>query len=109
MKVIGFSSGVTGRVSNVDRMVTAILSQSGGDVEFVKLTDLSYSGCKGCVQLCAKPQVCLLKDDLLPYYQKIKDTDGISVIGEVKLPLGLDYDEMGKAHFSQYIEPQQVE
>ena len=79
MKVIGFSSGVTGRVSNVDRMVKAILDQSGGDSEFVKLTDLSYSGCKGCVQLCAAPQVCRLQDDLLPYYQKVKEADAVVV------------------------------
>lgn len=79
MNVIGFSSGVTGRVSNVDRIVTAILDQSGADSEFVKLTDLSYSGCKGCVQLCAEPQVCLLEDDLLPYYQKVKEADAVVV------------------------------
>jgi hypothetical protein len=79
MKAIGFSSGVTGRDSNVDRMVKAILNGSSGDTEFVKLTDLSYSGCKGCVQLCAEPQICLLKDDLSIYYQKIKDADAVVV------------------------------
>ena len=49
MKVIGFSAGVVGRESNVDRMVQAILDKSGHEVEFVKLTDLSFTGCKGCV------------------------------------------------------------
>lgn len=80
MKVIGFSSGVTGRESNVDRIVKAVLERSGGDGEFVKLTDLTYSGCKGCVELCAKPQLCLLKDDLASYYRKIKEADAV-VIG----------------------------
>jgi len=80
MKVIGFSAGSIGREGNVDRMVKAILDNSGHDVEFVKLTDLSYSGCKGCVQLCAGPQVCNLKDDAQPYYQKIKEADAV-VIG----------------------------
>ena len=80
MKVIGFSAGSVGREGNVDRMVKAILEKSGHEVEFVKLTDLNYSGCKGCVQLCAKPQVCNLEDDLQPYYQKIKDADAV-VIG----------------------------
>ena len=80
MKVIGFSAGSVGREGNVDRMVRAILDKSGHEVEFVKLTDLSFSGCKGCVQLCAGPQVCKLKDDAQPYYQKIKEADAV-VIG----------------------------
>ncbi len=80
MKVIGFSAGSVGREGNIDRMVKAILEKSGHEIEFVKLTDLSYSGCKGCVQLCAKPQVCMLEDDLLPYYEKIRQADAV-VIG----------------------------
>ena len=61
-------------------MVKAILEKSGHEVEFVKLTDLGYSGCKGCVQLCARPQVCMLEDDAQPYYEKIKQADAV-VIG----------------------------
>jgi multimeric flavodoxin WrbA len=49
MKVIGFSSGVIGRDSNVDRMVRTIMDKTGAESEFVKLTDLNYSACKGCV------------------------------------------------------------
>lgn len=77
MKIIGFSSGAGGRECNTDRMVKAILDKSGAETEFVKLTDLTYSGCKACVQLCAKPQVCVLEDDLLPFYQKLKDADAV--------------------------------
>ncbi len=80
MKVIGFSAGSVGREGNIDRMVKAILDKSGHEVEFVKLTDLSFSGCKGCVQLCARPQVCKLEDDAQPYYQKVKEADAV-VIG----------------------------
>ncbi len=80
MKVVGFSAGGVGRKGNIDRMVKAILEKSGHAVEFVKLTDLNYSGCKGCVQLCAKPQVCRLEDDAQPYYQKLEEADAV-VIG----------------------------
>ena len=80
MNVIGFSAGSVGREGNIDRMVKAILAKSGHEIEFVTLTDLTYSGCKGCVQLCAKPQVCMLEDDLQPYYEKIKQADAV-VIG----------------------------
>lgn len=80
LKVIGFSAGAVGREGNVDRMVKAVLDGSGHDVEFVKLSDMSYTGCKSCVHLCARPQVCKLDDDLLPYYEKIKEADAV-VIG----------------------------
>ncbi len=80
MKVIGFSAGSVEREGNVDRMVKAILQKSGHEVEFVKLTDLNFSGCKGCVQLCAKPRVCKLEDEARPYYEKIKQADAV-VIG----------------------------
>jgi multimeric flavodoxin WrbA len=77
MKIIGFSAGSTGKTGNVDRMIQAVMSQSGWESEFVKLTDLNFTGCKGCVELCAKPQVCRAEDDLLPYYQKIKEADAV--------------------------------
>ncbi len=80
MKVIGFSAGSVGRQGNTDRMVKAILEKSGHDFEFVKLTDLNFSGCKGCVQLCARPQVCKLEDDAQPFYEKIMEADAV-VIG----------------------------
>lgn len=77
MKILGFSSGVIGRDSNVDRMVKAIMEQCGGESEFVKLNDLNYSACKGCVWRCAGPQLCQLEDDLLPYYEKVRDADAV--------------------------------
>ncbi|GAB4347946.1 MAG: hypothetical protein Kow0099_30270 [Candidatus Abyssubacteria bacterium] len=79
MKVLGFSAGGIGREGNVDRMVKAILAKSGHETDFVKLAELSYSGCKGCVHLCARPQVCMLEDDLFPYYQRIKECDAVVV------------------------------
>lgn len=77
MKLIGFSSGVVGRDSNVDRMVKAIMEKSGYEFEFIKLNDINYSSCKGCVELCAEPQLCLLEDDLKPYIKKVKEADGV--------------------------------
>jgi multimeric flavodoxin WrbA len=77
MRIIGFSSGATGKTSNVDRMVQAVMAKTGWESEFVKLTDLNFTGCKGCVDLCANPQVCLAPDDLLPHYQSLKEADAI--------------------------------
>lgn len=83
MKVIGFSSGVVGHDSNVDRMVRAIMAETDCETEFVKLNDINYSACKGCVALCAGPQVCMLDDDLKPYCQKVKDADAVVLGGAV--------------------------
>lgn len=80
MNIIGFSSGAVSRESNTDLMVKAVMEKTGFSTEFVKLSSLGVSGCKGCVNLCAKPQVCSYDDDLKPYYQKIKDAD-VVVIG----------------------------
>ncbi|MHC4130399.1 MAG: flavodoxin family protein [Planctomycetota bacterium] len=77
MKIIGFSSGSVGQDANIDRMVKAVMAETGCESEFVKLNDLNYSACKSCVWLCAKPQVCMLEDDLLPYYQKVKEADAV--------------------------------
>ena len=77
MGLIGLSTGAAGKECNVDRLVQAILEQSGHPYEYHKLTDLTYSGCKGCVHLCAKPQVCMLPDDLLPIYAKLREADAV--------------------------------
>ncbi len=77
MKVIGFSAGVVDRESNVDRMVKAIMRESGFESEFVKLTDIDYSACKGCSWLCAGPQVCKLDDDLFPYLPMVGEADAV--------------------------------
>jgi multimeric flavodoxin WrbA len=77
MKIIGFSSGAVGRDSNVDRMVKSVMDESGYESEFIKLTDINYSACKSCVWLCAGPQLCMLEDDLLPYYKKLKEADAV--------------------------------
>jgi multimeric flavodoxin WrbA len=77
MKIIGFSSGAVGSDTNVDRMVKAVMAETSSEYEFVKLNELNYSACKSCVWLCARPQVCMLADDLLPYYQKVKEADAV--------------------------------
>ena len=53
------------------------MEKSSDDHEFVKLNNINYSACKGCSWLCAKPQICMLEDDLLPYIQKVRDADAV--------------------------------
>ena len=80
MKIIGFSAGnydPSRRDGNVTRMVESIMRQSGHEFEMVRLAEKEYSGCKGCVQKCAGPQVCRLEDEVTEYYQKIKEADAV--------------------------------
>ena len=77
MQVIGFSSGATGKEGNVDRMVQAVMDATGWDTQFVKLTDLRFTGCRGCVDLCAAPQVCLADDDLREHFESLKSADAV--------------------------------
>lgn len=77
MRIVGFSSGATGKTGNVDRMVQAVMNQTEWDSEFVKLTDLSFGGCRGCVSQCAPVNVCTLDDDLLPHYERVKEADAV--------------------------------
>ena len=82
MKVIGFSAGGSDKNKgngNVTRIVESIMAKSGHEFEMVLLADKVYSGCKGCVQKCAGPQVCRLEDDMFDYYQKIKEADAVVV------------------------------
>lgn len=79
MKAIGFRAGSVGREGSIDRMVRAILEKRGRGVEFVKLTDLNDCGCKGCVSLCAKPQVCKLEEGVMPRCHAIASEHYLSV------------------------------
>jgi len=79
VKVIGFSSGATGKKGNVDRMVQAVMDATGWDTQFVKLTDLRFTGCRGCVDLCAPRQVCIADDDLREHYESLKQADAVVV------------------------------
>ncbi len=45
--IIGFGAGITGSNTNIDRMVKETMGETGHDSEFVKLTDVNDSACKG--------------------------------------------------------------
>jgi multimeric flavodoxin WrbA len=80
MNIIGFSSGTISRESNTDLLVKAVMEKSDLSSKFVKLSNLNFNGCRGCVDICAKPQVCRYDDDVKSYYAKIKEADAV-VIG----------------------------
>ena len=62
---------------NTDRLVKALLEQSGKDHKFVNLSTLRYDPCRACGHLCAKTNLCPVEDDLLPYFEPILNADAL--------------------------------
>lgn len=76
MTVIGVSgSPIEG--GNTDRIVKAVLDQSGKDHIFVNLSTLRYDPCRACAQLCAGTNLCPLDDDLKPYFEPIMNAEAL--------------------------------
>ena len=84
MTIIGVSGSpiVNG---NTDRIVKAILEQSGREHLFVNLSTLRFDPCRACAHLCAPTNMCPIEDDLQPYLETILTAEalvlGTSVTG----------------------------
>ncbi len=76
MSVVGVS-GSPLLNGNTDRIIKALLRQSGKDHIFVNLSTLRYDPCRACCHLCAKTQLCPLDDDLKPYLEPIRDAEAL--------------------------------
>lgn len=76
MAIVGVSGSpiVNG---NTDRIVRAILRQSGKEHIFVNLSTLRYDPCRACAHLCAKTNMCPLDDDLKPYFEPILRSEAL--------------------------------
>ena len=62
---------------NTDRIVKAVLEQSGREHVFVNLSTLRYDPCRGCAHLCASTNMCPIDDDLQPYFELLLKSDAI--------------------------------
>lgn len=65
---------------NLQRMLHKIASDTGFDYEMIDLAKLDIKPCVGCVK-CAKPNRCVVKDDMAPLYDKIVESDALIVGG----------------------------
>ena len=76
MTIIGISGSpiVNG---NTDRIIQAVLEQSGRDSLFVNLSTLRYDPCRACAHLCAPTNMCPVEDDLHPYLERILKADAL--------------------------------
>ena len=62
---------------NTDRIVKALLEESGKDHVFVNLSTLRYDPCRACAHLCARTNMCPLDDDLQPYLEPILNSEAL--------------------------------
>lgn len=78
-KVIGIS-GSPVKDSNTDRLVKAVLENSGLPHEFIKLSRVKVQPCIACLG-CTKDNICKVKDDFPALAEKIKKAGAIVVGG----------------------------
>ncbi len=84
MKVIAIVTSPR-KNGNTEIMATHTLkaiAEEGVDTEVVRLAGLDIRPCNACMA-CKKEEMCSIKDDLFPIYQKMKATDGIIVASPV--------------------------
>ena len=62
---------------NTDRIVKAILEQSGQDHVFANLSTLRYDPCRACAHLCARTNLCPVEDDLKPYFELLMNAKAL--------------------------------
>ena len=67
-------SGSPIKNSNTDRLVQAMLKETGCETEFIKLSDINVRPCMGCKQ-CVTDNICKVEDDLTPLREKIVAAD----------------------------------
>lgn len=82
MSIVGISgSPIQG--GNTDRLVQALLEQSGREYTFVNLSTLDFVPCRGCAHLCARSNMCPLEDGLEPYLKPILEADALVLASPV--------------------------
>lgn len=79
MKILGIS-GSPIPDSNTDRAVKAVLSASGIDNEFYKLSDYAVSPCNACLG-CVKTNRCVIKDDGNFFVERVKEATALVIGG----------------------------
>jgi len=79
MKVIGFN-GSPRKNANTETLVGAVLKgaeDKGAETRLINLNQLDIKGCQGCDSCKLDLGKCVLKDDLSPLLQEMKDCDAV--------------------------------
>lgn len=78
-KIIGIS-GSPIKNSNTDRLIKAVLENSGLPSEFIKLSKINVRPCIACLG-CKKDNICKVKDDFPELAEKIRNAGAVLVGG----------------------------
>ncbi len=54
------------------------MTEEGIETELLSLSGLNIQGCNACMA-CLKQERCIVEDDLMPIYEKMKQADGIII------------------------------
>jgi hypothetical protein len=93
MTVLGISGSpiVDG---NTDRLVRAVIQESGKESVFVNLSALQFDPCRGCCHLCAATNMCGIEDGLKPYLELMLQSEAL-VLGtpfQLGMPTGFMFN-----------------
>jgi multimeric flavodoxin WrbA len=76
MAVLGVS-GSPKAGGNTDRIIKAVLEKSGKESTFINLSTLRFDPCRGCCHLCAKTNMCGVKDEVHPYLKLVLESEAL--------------------------------
>jgi multimeric flavodoxin WrbA len=80
MKALGISGSprIDGNTMLITRHALNAMAEEGIQTELLSLSGLSILGCNSCLA-CKDEERCVLEDDLMPVYEKMKAADGIII------------------------------
>ena len=80
MKALGISGSprVDGNSMLITGHALTAMAEEGIETELISLAGLSILGCNACMA-CLKQERCIIEDDLMPIYEKMKAADGIII------------------------------
>ncbi|KCZ70502.1 NADPH-dependent FMN reductase [Candidatus Methanoperedens nitroreducens] len=77
MRVLGVSGSPT-KDSNTDALIKAVLSTTGAETEFIKLSEIKVGPCIACMK-CVYTNECVINDDFKWLSRKVMEADAIVV------------------------------
>ena len=80
MKALGISGSprVDGNCMLITSHALKAMAEEGIETELLSLSGLSIQGCNACMA-CMTQERCIIEDDLMPIYEKMKAADGIII------------------------------
>ncbi|NDV27538.1 flavodoxin family protein [Desulfovibrio sp. JC010] len=77
MKVLSIlgSPRKKGTSSRIAKSFTTVAEQNGAEVQEFYLNGMNYKGCQGCEKCHSKDDKCILKDDLTPVLDGMREAD----------------------------------